>query len=95
MPLPTLNGYDWSIVNAFARANGRRIKGATMDDIRWHKLTSRFPLVPADFKIERVQQRADRGTPLHGGNRPVLTLAFSPDATRIAASGGRLNPRRT
>ena len=63
-----------------------------MDDIRWHKLTSRFPLVPADFKIERVQQRAEQGTPLHGGNRPVLTLAFSPDASRIVASGGGLIP---
>lgn len=63
-----------------------------MDDFIWQKFSTQFPQVPADFCIERLQQRAIPGRPLHGGNRPVISLAFSPDATKLAASGGGLIP---
>jgi WD40 repeat protein len=63
-----------------------------MDDLGWRKLCARFPHVPANFRIERVQQRADPGRPLQSGGRPVIALAFSPDGTSIAASGGGLIP---
>jgi WD40 repeat protein len=63
-----------------------------MDDLSWQKLCTQFPQVPADFRVERMQQQAKPGRPLQGGNRPVISLAFSPDATMLAASGGGLIP---
>jgi WD40 repeat protein len=63
-----------------------------MDDSSWRKLCTRFPRVPANFQIERVQQRAEPGRPLRGGSRPVIALAFSPDSASIVASGGGLIP---
>jgi WD40 repeat protein len=63
-----------------------------MDDLAWRRLGQRFPQVPANFRIEQVRERAGRGQPLPGGNRPVIALAFSPDSTTLAASGGGLIP---
>jgi WD40 repeat protein len=63
-----------------------------MDDLAWRRLCQRFPHVPRDFRIEQVRERAEPGQPLAGGNRPVIALAFSPDGTTLAASGGGLIP---
>jgi WD40 repeat protein len=63
-----------------------------MDDLAWRRLCQRFPHVPRDFRIEQVRERAEPGQPLAGGHRPVIALAFSPDATTVAASGGGLLP---
>jgi WD40 repeat protein len=63
-----------------------------MDDLGWRSLCARFPQVPANFRIEHVRQRAQPGRPLRGGNRPVIALAFSPDAASLAACGGGAIP---
>jgi WD40 repeat protein len=63
-----------------------------VDDASWRQLCARFPQVPADFSIERVQQRAEPGRPLQGGNRPVIALGFSPDGSTLVAAGGGLIP---
>jgi hypothetical protein len=63
-----------------------------MDDLAWRRLGARFRRVPANFRIERVQQRAEPGRPLQGGVRPIIALAFSPDSSSIVASGGGAIP---
>lgn len=63
-----------------------------MDDLRWRRLTARFRYKPANFQIEQLQQKAEPGSPLRGGSRAVIALAFSADSTSIAASGGGLYP---
>src|SRR5262249_42714641 len=63
-----------------------------MDDLAWRRLCQRFPRVPSKFRVEQARERAEPGQPLQGGSRPVIALAFSPDATTLAASGGGLIP---
>jgi WD40 repeat protein len=63
-----------------------------MDDAAWSSLIARFPMVPAGFRMDVVEERAPAGKPLVAHERPVIALAFSPDGRTIAASGGGMIP---
>jgi WD40 repeat protein len=77
----------------FSRETARaELLDGRMDDLAWRKLCQRFPRVPRDFRIEQVREQAGPGQPLAGGHRPVIALAFSPDSTMLASSGGGLIP---
>ena len=56
-----------------------------MDDLAWRRLGARFRSVPANFRIERVQQRAEPGRP------PELAPVLRDLAVR---PGGRAQPAR-